>query len=156
MEKLKIDISKIGTACNAFLADNREVIGGIIGTIFTAKLCKSLGISLGNFGYFGNGFNKGLCVNSDEKNVVSKIGVPTTAMESGIYSIYKGTVGMSSSLSKMQEAERIYNILKNSKEPVDDSTKSYAIGALSAIQSSISTSLVRTRIGEIIEKVLAL
>ena len=154
MEKFKIDISKIGTACNAFIADNREVIGGIVGTIFTAKLCKSLGISLGNFGYFGNGFN---CFGnrSDNKSIIVSIGAPVTSMESAIYGIYKSTANLSDYYKEL-EAERIYDILKDSKDTIDDQTKSYAIQALNGIQESMSSSYYKSCVGDVIQKILKL
>lgn len=57
-------------------------------------------------------------------------------------------------LNSTCEAERIYDILSESKDPVDDATKSYAIQALTGIQESMSSSYYKSCVGDVIENIL--
>ena len=53
-------------------------------------------------------------------------------------------------------AERIYEILYDSKDTIDDQTKSYAIQALNGIQESMSSSYYKSLVGNVIQKILKL
>ena len=146
----KLDISRVKSACNGFIADNRDLIGGLVGTILVAKVCKYFNIPIGGGFKFPTG---GLTDSMGTRSILINIGAPATAMQNAIYSIYKSTTSLSD-YYKSCEAERIYDILSESKDPVDDATKAYAIQALTGIQESMSSSYYKSCVGDVIENIL--
>lgn len=119
-------------------------------------------------GYKFNGFsveigndnlksNKNVTPTVDRRGKTERVltGEPTTLFQKMVYNLYLSTRYMNSDYYRADVAKKIYDKAKNTKD-LTDSDKSYAMAALSAIASSISSNYYQNQITDYIDKIYEL
>lgn len=119
-------------------------------------------------GYKFNGFsveignddlksNKNVTPTVDRRGKTERVltGEPTTLFQKMVYNLYLNTRYMNSDYYEADVAKKIYDKAKNEKN-LTDSDKSYAMAALSAIASSISSNYYQNQITDYIDKIYEL
>lgn len=119
-------------------------------------------------GYKFNGFsveignddlksNKNVTPTVDRRGKTERVltGEPTTLFQKMVYNLYLNTRYMNSDYYRADVAKKIYDKAKNAKD-LTDSDKSYAMAALSAIASSISSNYYQNQITDYIDKIYEL
>lgn len=120
------------------------------------------------FGYKFNNFsveisndnlksNKNVTPTVDRRGKTERVltGEPTTLFQKMVYNLYLSTRYMNSDYYRTDVAKKIYDKAKNAKD-LTDSDKSYAMAALSAIASSISSNYYQNQITDYIDKIYEL
>lgn len=153
MKNIKFDVEKAKSIVVSTIADNREVIGAVLGTILTSKLCKAFDIPVSNIYSLKNSF--GVKSLASAGPITLTISAPVNSTQTAIYSVYKNALSLDSDYYKSSEVKRIYNIVKSAPVgSIDDSTKSYAIDAMTGIQSNMTSSYYKSDVSRYIDALL--
>lgn len=155
MENMKIDVEKLKSIVISTISDNRELIGAVLGTVLTAKLCKAFDIPVGNLLNYRNSFGAKTIATAGPLTIT--IAAPKNSYQTGIFSIYKNAISLDSDYYKLEEVKRIYKTIKNAPlDAIDDETRSYAIEAITGIQISISSAYYKSECSKYIDGLLKL
>lgn len=101
--------------------------------------------------------NKNVTPTVDRRGKTERVltGEPKTLFQKMVYNLYLSTRYMNSDYYRLDVAKKIYDKAKNEKN-LTDSDKSYAMAALSAIASSISSNYYQNQITDYIDKIYEL